>query len=755
VKFRLECALLAIAIFAPISSLYAQTSQLWEAHARRVDEITIDGILEPAWLSAEPIQLEYQVEPDEGAPPSFRTDVYVLYTTHALYIAFDCHDSHPDSIAGQIQRRDNYNNSDGIVFDLDTFHDRRTGYEFSVTAVGVQIDGVWSNETNTDNSWDGIWQSAVGRTDEGYVVEVCIPFRTIRHGGSRPDGWGFNAYRWIERRSEWISWAPVDRAGGNRVSAWGTLHGLDDIPSARHLELLPHTVGRWDASQGGAWHSVNDWENLGLDLKLVPASSWTLDLTFQPDFAQVDVDNEVINLSDYPIYLEEKRPFFLEGLGLFNETPIELLYTRKIANPDYGGRITGQWGTTRSSLLAARNLTSGEVIQAAFAGRLTRNLGKAGSIGFTGTSLSDDYFHAHAGALDSRIRWGRENEISLFAAAVDRWEGERIETGSAADGTDSSYVVPEESFSMQPVGLFGAISLAKGNWRGSAAASYKGRDFDVNDLGFTGYSNVISQSFWVQRAIFLPAGSWVDVVRHNLNFWWEVFPDGSHWEKGGNWNFNLRTSGNWFAGGGAGMGDGYFRYTYDPDDEDQRAEDYPYRHNFGRYRVDYHPWRSIWGWFDSDYRKPVGFSFNTEVGTLRDGERRSGAVSLRWIVLSNLEVNLYNEYIQVEDVANRHDGALTDYLIGRFKVQWSPTLDLSCRATLQLVQDDVRSFDDDDESSLLLNMLIAYNWTPGSWFYLVYDDSRALSREAGEAMRRWDIGDRTIRAKWTWFVTLP
>ncbi|MCB2200003.1 carbohydrate binding family 9 domain-containing protein [bacterium] len=744
--------LLSILLLPLLVSAQDNSSQI--VHTVISEPLTLDGHLEPAWFKVDPITLDHQIEPEEGDPPSYPTRVFVLYTNEALYVAYDCFDAAPDSIAGRVQRRDNDSNSDVVALYLDTFRDRRSGYYFGVTAAGVQFDGTWNNETDRDDTWDGIWESAVTQNDSGYVVEMRIPFQSIRHGGPLPGGWGFNAMRWLERNVELISWAKFDRPTGNRVNVWGTLLGLDEIESARHIEILPHAVGRWDADDGGKWHSVNEWENIGIDLKLVPSSTWTLDLTYQPDFAQVDVDDEVINLSDYPIYLEEKRPFFLESLGLFNGIPIRMLYTRKIADPDFGARVTGQKGSTRSSILAARNQTEDGMLQAAFAGRAVRNLGRASSIGLTSTSLSDTSFHAHTAAVDGRIRWGKEHEVTLFAAGLDKQVREHLDTFEDVNGNDSTVVVPTDDYENQPVALRGTLFLAFNKWRGSTGVTYTGQDFDVNDLGFTGYSNTISNSFWIQRVIYLPKGSVVDAMRHNINYWQEIFPDGSHWEKGGNYNGYARFANNWYFGGGLGAGDGYFRYTYDADDGDDIA-DFPYRHNFGPYRIEYFLWHSQWLWFNSDYRKPVGFSMNIENATLRDGFRRAVDSDIQWKVLPNLELNLNHTYIQVEDVSDRHAGSLTDYSILRLKSRWSPTLDLSLRATIQLVNDMVREHDLEDENAILFNMLVAYNYSPGSWFYIVYDDTRDWYVDDGETIGRWNVGDRTIRMKWTWFVSVP
>ena len=238
-------------------------------------DLRIDGRLEPAWLAGACADSFVQRQPAEGWPGSLPTRAYVLYDRDALLVAFLCLDTAPDSIRGRVQRRDNDARSDAVQLILDTFHDRRNSYYFTVTASGVQCDGTVTNETVVDAAWDGIWQSAVERTDSGWAAELRIPFASIRHGGAREDGWGINLNRYIERRQEDMFWQPVSQERGFRVSEMGAVRGLRQIGSARHLELLPHAVGRWDAPAKGQWGSRNDWENLGGHVKLVPGPDWT------------------------------------------------------------------------------------------------------------------------------------------------------------------------------------------------------------------------------------------------------------------------------------------------------------------------------------------------------------------------------------------------------------------------------------------------------------------------------------------------
>jgi hypothetical protein len=712
---------------------YAQGNPDHSIEAIRFEElpetgISLDGHLEPLWLNSTPVTGFVQMRPDEGMVSSQETYVYVMYSAEALYVAFDNRDSAPDSISGRVQRRDRGGNSDIVFLYLDPFHDLRTGYFFGVTAGGVQLDGTVADEDRYDDTWDGIWESAVAQNEHGWVAELRIPFSSFRHSGDRPDGWGVNFERDILRRNEETYWRPQARQSGNKVSTWGVLRGLDSIDPGAHIEVLPHAIARWDSPEGSVeWDGINTFrearENVGLDLKIVPSPSYTVDLTINPDFAQVDVDDEVINLSDYPVYLSEKRPFFLEGLDLFQATGYQLLYTRKITNPEFGARLTGKWGDFRGSALAAQNVAYNGSRQAIGAIRSTMNVGEINTVGLTATSLvdQDSNFHAFTSGIDSRLRWGEDNTFEWILAGVDR-------TGS----------------SQQPLGSAFHVFLDNNEgWRGETSGEYKGRDFNVNDLGFTGYSNVMSQYFWLQRYHYPETGRF-ESLSFNINLYHEMMPDLDLYEKMFNWNAHAATVENFEFGGGMAWGAGHFRER-EPRDSLVVAQS-KYQDNFGQFYPEFHPWYNRWFYIHTDNRKPVDFFAEFNHGTHREGMRVSTYGEVEWRALPNLELGLESNWVQVDNAWSENDGALTNHLVNRLKVQYSPTLDLSFRATFQHVSTNYKSV---NNGRLLSNILLAWNYSPGSWAYLVYDDSRPTDAELA-----YIRSDRTLRLKWTWFTAI-
>ncbi len=680
-------------------------------------EPVIDGLLESLWLDAPVADGFVQIRPEEGEAAIFDTRVYIVYTDEAICVAFHCLDTAPDSVSGRIQRRDTEDESDVVYFQIDTFNDEQNAFFFGVTAGGVQLDGTFSHEDNVSYSWDSVWESAVGFREDGWVVEMKVPFRSFRHGEASERGWGINFDRVIHRYNEWSTWQPMSRQRGMRVNEFGQLTGLRNIENEIHFEILPHTIGRWDQPADGEWGSRNEWENFGIDLKLVPSSSWTLDLTYQPDFAQVDVDDPFINLSDYPVYLDEKRPFFLEGMTIYDNMLYDIFYSRKITNPDYGSRVNGSWGAVNANALVARNITDEDVVQNVGVGRLIWNLGRS-HIGFTGTGLQEDGFHANTGAIDANVQWGGANSLIMTLVGVDR-------TGSEH----------------QPIGAAANLFFVHGDHiMGEFGGRYKGEDFDINDLGFDGYSNVMQNWSWMQYAHF-PEGGPTESMRLNLNFYHEAMPDGRLYEKSCDWNGSVQFRNNYWFGGGMNWGHGHYRERPD-DDEVWEPEDYPLHDNFGEFSAQEMDWYGQWAWLETDSRKPLSIDLYLSKGTHREGQRREFEIEFEFRPLSNLEFEYEFEWQRIWDAHEVNDGDETDFVISNFKTRWSPSLNTSFRATLQF---------DREEELFSSNFLFAWNWQPGSWLYLVYDEGRITNFRFDR--RHWQPDDRTIRMKWTWFFT--
>jgi hypothetical protein len=295
---------------------------------------TIDGRLDDAaWSQGEWAGEFTQQLPTEGAPPTQPTELKVLYDDRNLYFAIRVYDD-PARVHRYPGRRDDFTGDIvGICFDSD--NDKRTGFEFDLTAGGSKIDLILGNgEFEWDTSWDAVWDGKVAHDDRGWTAEFRVPLSQLRYGQEGEQVWGMHAWRWIDRAQEESQWQLIPRQNTGRMYQLGELHGIRDLPSPWRLELLPHAVA--EARSGPLITDGPDGSGtLGLDAKLGLSSNFTLDATVNPDFGQVEADPSVVNLTAFETFYEEKRPFFLEGRNILSfevEQADQLFYSRRIGH---------------------------------------------------------------------------------------------------------------------------------------------------------------------------------------------------------------------------------------------------------------------------------------------------------------------------------------------------------------------------------------------------------------------------------------
>ena len=321
---------------------------------RAAGEIVIDGRLaEAVWQGPAAVTEFTQSSPDEGKPATERGEVRFAFDDEAIYVAARLFDAHPDSIMALLTRRDRQGQSDLFVVYFDPYRDGRTGYEFAVSAAGVQGDGTLHNDNWSDDSWDGVWESAVQRDAQGWTVEMRIPLSQLRMH-DRPDQvWGVNVARGIGRRNEFSYLVPRLRQGSGFVSRFAELRGLDGLRPRRRMEAIPYVTGKAEYEPTAAGDPFREGGNMaptvGADFRVGLGGSLQLDGTVNPDFGQVEVDPAVVNLSDVETFFEERRPFFVEGSNNFsfgyggannfmgfNWVNNEQFYTRRIGRAPQG-----------------------------------------------------------------------------------------------------------------------------------------------------------------------------------------------------------------------------------------------------------------------------------------------------------------------------------------------------------------------------------------------------------------------------------
>ena len=405
---------LTMAVMTQISAAEEQNDKVIRAvRIEPGEEPIIDGKLDDqVWKKADSVSDFIQYEPIRGNPPREATKVYVLFDREYLYLGFECLKKDPAEVVGSAMKRDSrFFQDDYVEVFLDTYHDHRNCYGFAVNSLGTICDRRIANEGSgqgggprgdRSRAWDCSWEAGAVKTDRGWTAEMAIPFSELRFDKNGDGTWGINFWRGNEEFDEKDTWADV----GERemaVSRFGILTGLTpgEFVSSRPLELKPYVTVKPRISPERDVDTA-----IGVDIRY-PASTATLDLTFNPDFAQIEADPSEINLDDVELRLAEKRPFFQEGMELF-QTPIELFYTRRVGVKElmYGAKAVGRLGPYNTALLYCR---SDDTVEADgkdetrndyFVLRTQRDVGDRSSIGLLGVNKQKVGSYNRASGID-------------------------------------------------------------------------------------------------------------------------------------------------------------------------------------------------------------------------------------------------------------------------------------------------------------------------------------------------------------------
>ena len=595
---------------------------------------TIDGRLDdPAWAAA-PVATDFtQNYPLDGRPATDRTEARVLFTDAAVYVALRAYED-PDSIVAPLTRRDVWASSDYLHVVLDSYHDHRTAFHFVVNPAGVKLDLYHYDDVEADMGWDAVWDVAVARDSLGWTAEFRIPLsqlhydargagrgaRQARQADAETTTWGVNFFRDVARRQEWSSWAPVPQGERRLVSRCGDLTGLDDLPAPRRREVLPYARSSLTRAPGDRANPLFQptlaSATVGADAKLGMPAGLTLDLTLHPDFGQVEADPSEVNLSGFETTLQEKRPFFVEGAGLFQmsiyESPAEVLFyprrigrTPHVAADERGGYARAPGTTEIVGAVKLSGKTRGgwslgvldAVTQAAYADvrdslgaayrdqiepaanyavvRLQKDL-RAGrsALGIMGTAT--DRFHlsgavrdsvrtaGYAAALDFRHRFGGAAGVSheIFGAVFGSYVRGSARAIAVTQRSSAHYFQrPDASHltldstrtSLAGWGLRLQAHRITGRWRYGNATYARSPGFEVNDLGIEHRADWIENFTWVGHERTQPGPLFSSwAVYANTWSWW-TFAGERTWTQA---NLDLRGEFRNFWGGFIRLGVG-------------------------------------------------------------------------------------------------------------------------------------------------------------------------------------------------------
>ncbi len=675
------------------------------ARAPRIDGRADDEI----WNTARSITEFRQFEPTEDGDPSFRTEARVAYDARNLYVLVRNYDPHPDSVLSVLQRRDGMALSDDIILGVDSYNDKRTGYMFRLTPAGTMSDGYVFNDGNEDWGWNAVWEGAAQIDSLGWTAEFRIPLSQLRYVPSGDNTFGLLLMRRIARRGERVSWPLFRRSRTGMVSQWQPTPGFSALSAPRRMELLPYTVGRYGASPKGDGTPRNAAASqIGADVKLGLTSNITLDAAVNPDFGQVEADPGVLNLGAFEQFFAERRPFFLEGSGIFrydidcnDGSCTGLFYSRRIGrSPQMRGSYGDAASPLQSRILGAAKVTGRlgnglsvgvlDAITQAEMGtqlrtiepqtnygvvRLQQDLrGGNSGVGLmvTNTARQTDQWtrnflrnNSWTGGLDGRHRF-----------AGNRWQVSGQLAGSHVAGTAQAIALTQRSnghLYQRPdadhidydstrtslAGWMAQSSLEKqggGITRMSTSVWYMAPGFEINDVGFRTRSDEQGASMWVGLRPVTPVGMF---RRANLNFngWGFANTDGMILGNGGNVNGWGEFKNFWSANGGIGFNNLLTAYS-DRDARGGPALFLPKRLN-------------TWFNINGDSRQNFAPNFGGNIGQRIDGLGSNwnvhGGANVRVGSQFNGSVN-YNYTRNIDDQqwnGNYVDNGVTSYTFAR------------------------------------------------------------------------------------------
>ncbi len=570
-----------------------------------IDGKNDDGV----WQGTRKFSEFRQFDPREGADPSFRTEFQVAFDNRNLYVYVRAYDPHPDSIMRALTRRDVRGPSDQIIVFIDSYNDKRTGFDFNVNPDGVKRDYAIFNDGEENGSWNAVWDVGTTIDSLGWTAEFRIPLSQLRYAEADSHTFGFGVWRDIERYRERVSWPAYQPTRNGLVSQLGRLDGITGIDSPSRLELTPYTVAKnvSRATTGGAFERAQQLA-VGADLKYGITPNITLDATVNPDFGQVESDPAVLNLTAFETFLSERRPFFVEGTGFYRfalncyivvdcGTNEGLFYSRRIGRaPALLGAYGDPTTPTSTSIAAAAKLTGRT------RGGLTFGLLDAFTQHVDGTQQRTVEPRSNYAVLRAQQDLNNGNMgISWIATAVNRaldewtdpimhetayvtgasfrnrfgggnYEVSGSLTASRVGGSPEAilrtqrsavhyYQQPDDNQDVDPTrtSLSGHAEQIKFGKYGGGITRFEtslvrqSPGFDVNDLGFLRRADVLDWSTWAALSFRTPRGvyRWLQV---NGNHWEHWSTSGLRLENAINTNAHMGLNNNWNIHGGGTLG---------------------------------------------------------------------------------------------------------------------------------------------------------------------------------------------------------
>lgn len=803
-------AFLALFIILPTLSLAEGVADTLKTifASQAMGEIKADGFLnEPDWAEASAQESFTQTEPEDGVTPDERTQVMILYDDEAVYVGFKCYDHEPDKIEAVLSRRDRWTESDQVAVRIDSHHDHQTAYYFSVNAAGCMRDLLIYNNDWADESWDAVWEADAKLTDWGWSAEFKIPYSALRFSRADDCTWGVQFNRYVPRTRERMSWQYVPESETGGVSRYGHLAGVSGIEPPGRLETLPYIVssGTSEPKSAGNPDGRKTMSDIGLDFKYGISSAFTLDAAVNPDFGQVESDQSVMNLSAYETFFEEKRPFFLEGFEIFQSNYFNQYYSRRIGRPPQGSidsadyyidypnatsilealKISGKTpGGTAFALLNAT--TKEEKTRYRLAGDESTYKGVVEPLAnYTIARVKQDLFKSsYVGGLFTSAN--QNDRTDAYTASSD-WSLKFSDDTYCFDG---QAIMTNNGPGTNGYAISSSIGKESGrNFRFNINADYYDRQVNWNRLGYMGDNSSKGIAGWFQ----LRSNKKFSLFRYlniNVNSWYNENLDGYRLSNGGNINGTIIFKNYWAI---------WWGISHSGDKYDVRET-----RGMGLFKRTNGP--EFWCGWDTNGSRKLYFSNEFCIGETRNGDYYNLDYYLTYRMLSNVELTLetdYEKYRDMEYWVGSANGLTNGDTAAAFGLLDKESLDITLRGiytftrnlTLQcytqlyfsagnydhytrlegvdrLVEIDPGVYElslsrgDYNYKSLNLNLILRWEYRPGSTIYVVWTEARdgsdglrdgydcafEFSRDFGDLMDLPRTDTFLIKANYWWNI---
>lgn len=716
---KLLCTLVSCGCLLYFSTANAieKPQQSYSLHRDSV-AANIDGVLdEPVWQLATKVSLDYENDPGEGVPAPVKTNVYLYEDGVNLYVAFEAFDPHPENIRASLRARDNINIDDNVGIILDTFNDKRNGFGFFANAIGAQADKtiVDKDGMQEDDSWDAIWDSAGKINQQGYVVEFSIPFRALRFAHvTEATRWNIGLYRNYPRDN----WTQISDVALNRnlsctLCQFAGYQGFANIEPGNNLQLTPTlTLGRTDVRdvvEPNPWQQGDIEQDVGLDVRWGITKSAVVNATLNPDFSQVETDSAQLDVNNtFSLFYDEKRPFFLDGADYFTTDKFNLVHTRNIADPDFGGKITGKYQQHSYGLLVAEDNNTSFLIPGTQSndiaildmkskvamGRYKMDVGSRSNVGVLMTSRRGDDYRNELVSIDGTAWLDDNNSMNYQLVRSESRNPLQVqqEFGLAQQQSGNAYFVGLHH-ETRDVDMYANVKRVDRGFRA--------------DLGFISQSNYARAEIGSSRTFYFDADDWFSIAA-----------------VGGNWDKTRDLDGNlleeeWELNGSF-------------EGQMQFYGDYNVLHRKRLYQGQYFDENQLGIWNEFTPFGGLLLAAYVQVGTEIDVENVRLADSLKlegylqWQMDQHFNLDTYHIYNSLEDDKGK--------IIQANLTQAKLTYQFNMRSRLSLILQYTRinrnldlyvapEFYSSNEATLTSQLLYSYELNPQTLVYLGYSDN--------------------------------